>query len=64
MGLNPMNLTPNLDHMPRRAVLLGILQPAGLRAGTRQYLYRAVSQPPQRMAQWGRATGQVHHTGH
>ncbi len=53
LGLNPMNLTPNLDRMARqgRALPLGLLQSAGMRPGARQYFHRSVSQPPRRLAQ-------------
>ena len=52
MGLNPMNLTPNLDQMARAACSsAGDLQSAGVRPGARQHLHRPVSQQARRLAE-------------
>src|SRR5690242_6571772 len=57
VGLNPMNLTPNLesDGVPRRALPQRVLQPAGMRSGPRQYLHRPVPGKARRMAERDRS---------
>ena len=66
MGLNPMNLTPNLDQMARarRPVPHAFCQSAGVRPGARQHLHRPVSQQARRLEECHRPRGKCHHAGH